>query len=203
MHKLMKCMVWLDIMLILVFSGILVADKEYLSNNIVRLHVVAASDSEKDQNMKLLVRDAVSQYLEEKLSGINSAQQAKETMQSNLEVIETVANTVLFENGSRDMAKVTLCKEQFPIRNYDTFSLPSGVYESLRVTIGQGEGKNWWCVVFPSLCIPAASNEVQTEAVSSGFSQNLANTITGKKEYKLSFFLLDCIGKLENIFYIG
>lgn len=203
MHKLMKCMVWLDIMLILVFSGILVADKEYLSNNIVRLHVVAASDSEKDQNMKLLVRDAVTQYLEEKLSGINSAQQAKEAMQSHLQAIEAAANTVLSENGSRDMAKVTLCKEQFPIRNYDTFSLPSGVYESLRVTIGQGEGKNWWCVVFPSLCIPAASNEVQTEAVSSGFSQNLANTITGKKEYKLSFFLLDCIGKLENIFYIG
>ena len=203
MRKLMKIMIWLDIMLLLVLAGILIAEKEVLSNNIIRLHVVAASDDENDQTVKLQVRDAIIDYLNHILVDHDDAEQVKEQINAHLKEIEDVANRVLEAHGFSDVATVSLKKEGFPIRHYDTFSLPSGVYDSLRVSIGPGEGRNWWCVVFPSLCLASGLKDAQVEAAGAGFSRNLINTIYGKREYKLSFFFLDCIGKVENLFYKG
>ena len=96
---------------------------------------------------------------------------------------------------------VSFLKEEFPSRDYDTFSLPSGIYQSLRVTIGEGEGRNWWCVVFPTLCMGASVWDVEEGAAGGGFSQELTDTITGQKEYKIRFYLLDVLGRLENFFH--
>lgn len=199
MGKLMKFLVIAQLLVCLVLIGMLVADKQMLSENLIRLHVVADSDSAFDQSVKLQVRDAVIAALENDVQNIGDVQAAKVYLTSRLDELQTVANDVLRAAGSHDTATVTLCREAFPVRRYDTFSLPSGVYESLRVTIGSGEGQNWWCVVFPSLCVGAAVKDV---AAGAGFSSNVTNAITGEEGYEVSFFLLDCLGKLENFFHL-
>lgn len=200
MRRFMKGILLCQLLLCLIMVGMLIADKQTLSNNIVRLHVVANSDSKYDQSVKLKVRDAVIACLQDPLEDMQSASEAKKYISDHLSVLETAANSVLYSVGSTDRATVTLCKEEFQTRHYDTFSLPSGVYDSLRVTIGDGDGKNWWCVVFPKFCMQATTKDMRASAVSSGFSPHLSDTLTDS-DYKISFFLLDCIGKLENLFY--
>ena len=186
-----------------VYMGSLASDKKQLSDDILRLHVVGASDSEADQVVKLQVRDAVLAAVEEITSDAESKQEAQRLLSENLRVLEQAANAVLAEQGFSQRAAVTLKEEEFPTRQYETFSLPAGVYDSLRVTIGEGEGRNWWCVVFPSLCIPAASEETADVAAGAGFSDSLSGAITGQEQYEVRFFLLDVWGRLENFFHKG
>ncbi len=181
--------------------GTLLADKQKLGSELVRLHIVADSDSIDDQNIKLTVRDAVVAYLQDKMSDIANAEQAKAYIQEELETIEKIANDTIRLNGCDDIASVSLSRESFGPREYDTFSLPSGVYESLRIEIGSGEGRNWWCVVFPSLCVPAAAEGFTETAVSAGLGQGLVSTLSDDGEYKIRFYLLDCLGRLENFFF--
>lgn len=179
----------------------LVSDRDALKNELVRLHVVAQSDSNHDQSVKLEVRDAVLSFLEQGMSHLTDIGQAKAYIQSHRTDIEQVANDTLARLGEQQKAVVTFVKEKFPVRDYKTFSLPSGVYESLRITIGSGEGKNWWCVVFPKLCMNATTAGVEDTAAGAGFSNTLTDTITQKDGYKIRFYLLDVLGKLENLFY--
>lgn len=203
MRKLMKFLLIAQLVVCLLLVGTLIADRQTLREDLIRLHVVADSDSDFDQAVKLQVRDAVIHAAEQDLGQCADVQQAKAYLLSNLDTLEAAANAALRAAGSYDTATVTLCREEFPMRQYDTFSLPSGVYESLRVTIGSGQGRNWWCVVFPSMCVSAASEGVRDTAASAGFSHSLSSTLTGQKGYEISFFLLDCLGKLENLFHFG
>jgi stage II sporulation protein R len=94
-----------------------------------------------------------------------------------------------------------LCKEAFDKRVYDTFTLPAGIYNALLIVIGDGQGKNWWCVVFPSLCIPAASETFADTAAGAGFPETLNRALTGDNGYELRFAVLDVLGNLENILF--
>ena len=203
MKKILVFAVFAMIFATAMYMKSLASDKAQLSNDILRLHVVGASDSEEDQAVKLLVRDAVLQAAEEITAGAIDKAQAQSLLCDHLQSLETVANGVLEEQGKSDRATVSLGKEEFSTRQYDTFTLPAGVYDSLRITIGEGEGRNWWCVVFPSLCIPAASEETADVAVSAGFSDGLSGAITGQERYQVRFFLLDVWGRLENFFRKG
>ena len=98
---------------------------------------------------------------------------------------------------------VTLCKEAFDTRYYDTFTLPAGIYEALRITIGEGEGHNWWCVAFPSLCLSATSEEFADKAAGAGFPDSLTGALDGEEKYEVRFFLLDALGELEKFLYAG
>ncbi len=174
-------------------------DKKTLREDLIRLHVVANSDTQADQDIKLRVRDAVIAYLEPALAQFQDSDAAKQYIQEHLAELAEVANRVLA--GTGNTAAVTLTKEAFPLRVYDTFRLPSGVYESLRVTIGSGAGHNWWCVVFPSLCIPASSSGFEDAAVEAGMSSTLTQTLSEEQGYSFHFFVLDCLGKIENFFF--
>ena len=176
-------------------------DGQNLKNNLIRLHVVANSDSLEDQQIKLQVKDAIVTYLQPKLQNLLTKEDAIKYVKENLSKLQDIANNVLSYLGIGEQAIVTFEKEAFSKRIYDTFSLPSGVYDALRIQIGKGEGKNWWCVVFPSLCLPAAGVDFQDTAVSAGFSETLTNTISNNSGYRIRFFLLDCMGKLENLFH--
>ncbi len=198
MKKIVK---WIGALLLLsaVFGlGTIVSDKQVLSENLIRLHVVADSDSAEDQKIKLQVRDAITEKLESVMENLPDMESAKAYLQEQLPVLEGIANDVLRSAGSAYKAVVTFAKETFPTRQYDTFTLPAGVYESLRVTIGSGEGQNWWCVVFPSLCVSATTDGFEDTAVSAGFSDRLAGSLSGKPQYRVRFFLLDCFGWVEN-----
>ena len=201
MRKIIKWTVLLLLMaFIWEFTGI-AADKKDLQHSVIRLHVVGASDSEEDQMVKLQVRDAVVSYVEEAMRHVMSVEEAKAWLKENIPGIEKAANDVLSQLGLSLRAAVSLKREAFPVRHYDTFSLPSGVYESIRVTIGAGQGRNWWCVVFPSLCLPAAGENIQDVAAGAGFDQTLTNTVTGKQGYQIRFYFMDVLGKIENFFF--
>ena len=199
----MKKLIKITVCLLLIISAVMVADlwqdKIALQKNLIRLHVVANSDSQADQTVKLQVKDAIVNHLQPVVEHFSSKEQAMDYIRENLSELQDVANNVLNSLGEEVRAVVTLKEEAFDKRVYDTFSLPAGIYDSLRVEIGEAQGKNWWCVVFPSLCLPAAGSNFQDTAVSSGFSQNLSSTLSSG--CNLRFFLLDCFGKLEKLFY--
>lgn len=181
------------------WCGTVIADRERLNEELIRLHVVANSDTAEDQNLKLLVRDAVITSLRQALADVQDTQQAKEYLEENIPKLQELANKTLDAAGSTQRAVVTLCREEFPTRQYDTFSLPAGVYEALRITIGEGEGKNWWCVVFPSLCLPQTSQGFTDTAAGAGFPEALSGALSGEEPYQIRFYLLDKLGELEKI----
>jgi stage II sporulation protein R len=201
MKKILKRLVFLAVLVSCFYTGALLADKEKLHDELIRLHVVGASDSMEDQTIKLQVRDAIIVSLQQALEDATDIEQAKSYILEHLPQIEAAANAVLQELGSEDIAVVSFMEEAFPIRDYDTFSLPSGVYNSLRITIGDGNGKNWWCVVFPSLCFQASSTGVKDVAAGAGFSDELSNTVTRQEGYQIRFYFLDMLGKIENFFF--
>ena len=123
---------------------------------------------------------------------------AQNTVFENLSLFEQIANNVIEENGFEYKAKASLGISEFSTRYYDDFTLPAGDYQSLIITLGEGKGKNWWCVVFPTLCFSATAEELDAVAAGSGFSDSLTGAITGKEEYEVRFYFLDLLGKLEN-----
>lgn len=185
------------------WCGTLLSDRQRLRQELIRLHVVANSDSPEDQARKLRVRDAITDSLKADLQNIRDVQQAKQYLQEKLPYIQRVASNTLRELGCGDSVAVSLCREAFDARVYDTFTLPSGVYQALRVVIGEGQGKNWWCVVFPGLCIPTASEGFEEVAAGAGFPEGLNGALTGEEGCELRFGLLDAMGKLENILFNG
>lgn len=201
MFKLIKISLILGLVGALLYIGTVISDKKQLSDGVLRLHVIANSDSQADQTVKLKVRDAVLEVVNGHLDPSMTKQQAREVLGGQLEELEEVANRVLRQEGMTDVATVTLGREEYPTREYETFTLPAGVYDSLKITIGSGQGKNWWCVVFPSLCLPAAGSDAADVAVGAGFSDSLSGAITGRGGYQVRFFLLDWLGKIENFFW--
>ena len=180
-----------------------ISDRIMLNEGLIRLHVVANSDSEADQALKLRVRDAVVESLQDAMTDIADAEKAKAYLMENLQEIEAVANQTLAEAGCEDTAVAALSEEVFDTRYYDTFTLPAGVYQALRITIGEGEGKNWWCVVFPALCLPATSEGFDDVAAGAGFPDALTAALEGEDGYELRFWLLDALGRMENMFFKG
>lgn len=173
-------------------------------DKLIRLHVVANSDSAADQAQKLEVRDAVLAATEPILQGAASAQEARQRLTAQLPLLTETANAVLQDSGMT--ATVTLQREVFPLREYETFSLPAGEYEALRVTIGDGAGHNWWCVVYPSLCFTASAEELTEVAVAAGLTEDEAAQLTGRLSgqrdgYVFRFRLLELWQKLWNYLF--
>ena len=187
----------------LIWTGSVLSDKQKLKESVIRMHVVANSDSDEDQKIKYMVRDAVTESLKKDLCAVADISQAKNYLRENLPKIQQIAEKTLCRLGCQDNVTVSLCREAFEKRIYDTFSLPAGIYEALRITIGEGEGKNWWCVVYPSLCLPQSGQTLQNVAAGAGFSDSLLGSITHEKGFEIRFAALDVLGKLENIFFGG
>ena len=203
MRKILKRIGICALVATILWSVEIVKDKQNLQKNLIRLHIVAASDSQEDQALKLQVRDAVVKSLQENMKNLNDTAQAKEYLQNNLSEIELLANRVLQENGCADKTVASLKKESFSTRYYDTFTLPAGVYEALRITIGEGNGHNWWCVVFPALCLGTTVAEFEETAYCAGMSDSLTGTLIGEKNYEVRFLIMDTLGELENFLHKG
>ena len=174
--------------------AVLQAGQRQLAAKLIRLHVVANSDSDEDQAVKLRVRDAVLQAAQPYVTGPD----AEGALAENLGALERAAAKALRSLGRGDAVSVTLQNEAFPTRAYETFSLPAGVYRTLRVTIGAGAGHNWWCVVFPTLCTAASLDELETAAAAGGFSEGEVKLITGAEDgYVLKFRILELLEALK------
>ena len=162
--------------------------QQVLAGKLVRLHVIAASDADEAQAVKLQVRDAVLAYLEPKLADVTDVDAAQEIIAANLDGVAQAARTV-----TPDAVTVTLGPERYPTREYETFSLPAGVYTSLRVTLGAGEGHNWWCVIFPPLCMESSLSDRAFETLSDDDVKLITEDGDG---YVLRFRLRELWGKL-------
>ena len=175
------------------------AEQQRLAEKIIRLHVVANSDTEDDQRTKLFVRDAVLQAASRAMDGADDAEAA---LAERLSDIEQAANAKLAALGSGDRAQVSLRRELFPTREYETFRLPAGVYRTLRVTIGSGSGHNWWCVVFPALCLPAAAGDLEKTCAAAGFTDAEISILTEDGgEIELEFKTLALLEKLKKMLW--
>lgn len=151
-----------------------------LSENLVRLHVIANSDSASDQALKLKVRDEIIEYMKEKLSDSRNIDQTKEIINQNLLNIENISKEVIKKNSSNYSVKASLGNYSFPTKTYGDIALPAGKYQALRIVIGQGSGANWWCVLFPPLCFIDATHGTIPDSV----KQNLKTSLSDE-EYKL------------------
>ena len=158
-----------------------------LAEKVVRLHVLANSDSEEDQALKLKVRDAVLEQATETLRGADSQAEASRRLTDILPELEETARAVITANGYDYGVRAELAETSFPTKEYDGFALPAGEYLALRVLIGEAAGQNWWCVVFPPLCTAAAS-DVPTVALDAGLTDQEVALITEADEgYILKF----------------
>ena len=169
-----------------------------LYDGIIRLHIIANSDSDQDQALKLKVRDNVLESVSELLDGITDRQAAESVLRQNLALIESAAKGVLHTENSDYSVKATVTKEQYPTRAYAGFSLPAGTYTSLRVLIGDAEGKNWWCMLYPSLCVGAVTEISsptvvdESEFIEAGLTPGQVRIITGSTaDVKIKFRLLE------------
>jgi len=183
------------ILLIAAFMILPIHGEAELYDKVIRLHVLANSDSEEDQALKLTVRDAVLKKTEGLLQNAASREQAEEIVRTALPQIEETAKSALAAVGAPNDVTVTLSYEKYPTREYEQLAFPAGEYLSLRVMIGEAAGKNWWCVLFPPLCMTAATARQDTEAVclSTGITGEQYRMIadTENTKYKLRFKILE------------
>lgn len=169
-----------------------------IRSDVIRLHVIANSDSNEDQELKLKVRDAVLSGCEELFSGTVTVDNAEERLNARLDDIKAIAEKTIEGNGSDYGADVKLCTEYFDTRVYnDSVTLPAGKYSALKIILGDGKGQNWWCVMFPALCLPAAE-ETNEEALKAVFSENEEKIVTDGKKYEVRFKIVEYIEKLKN-----
>jgi len=173
-------------------SGVLALQtQDDLADRVVRLHVLANSDSKEDQALKLLVRDVVLERAESILEGTLNRREAESLLRGQLLELERLALRVVRESGYAYPVTVELADTQFPTREYDGFSLPAGAYLALRVLIGEAEGQNWWCVVFPPLCTAAVA-DLPEAALSAGMKEEDVALITEESAgYVLKFKLVE------------
>ncbi|HEY5585944.1 MAG TPA: stage II sporulation protein R [Ruminiclostridium sp.] len=146
-----------------------------LSQNLVRLHVIANSDSASDQALKLEVRDAIIAVMKTKLASSKDINETKAIINDNLKNIEEVSNEVIKKNNSSYGVKATMGNYAFPTKTYGDIALPAGEYQALRVVIGSGTGANWWCVLFPPLCFVDATHGVIPDSVKQDLKSSLSS----------------------------
>ncbi len=167
--------------------------------DVVRLHILANSDSEKDQEIKIKVRDALLEKNTLILSkGVNQENAIAYFEKSKDELLET-AREVLKENGFNYDVDIYLDKEYFETRQYGDLIFPAGEYTALKVILGEGKGKNWWCVMFPPLCVPAADSVDVKENTDDYLTKGGNEIVNGGKKYVVKFKLLEVYEELRNI----
>ena len=180
------------LMLILMMSPLREAAELY--DEVIRVHILAQDDTEEAQGVKLLVRDRVLIEAEKLLAGCTDRAEAARVIEANTEHLARIADAVLRENGMDYGASVALGYEYYDRRDYEGFSLPAGTYHSLRISLGDAKGKNWWCVLFPTLCLrPAVTPAVM---VDEGLSEVQADTVSTASGYTLRFRVLDWFAAL-------
>lgn len=166
-----------------------------IRNEVLRMHVIANSDSAEDQAVKLKVRDAVLAAGKDLFDGSVSAAEAETVLDSEKQMLQQAAETVLRENGFSYGARVEIGKDFFNTRTYDgKVTLPAGEYEAVRVILGEGEGQNWWCVMFPPLCLPAAEAEAEMGDV---LPEHEAEMTERNPRYEARFKIIELFEKLS------
>lgn len=196
MNKLTAAM--LISLLIIGVCGVISGYREVdgMTDKIIRIHVIANSDSDEDQELKYKVRDGILKTASEIISGCESKEEAMQRISENLYAVESAARRVLDENGSQYGVVCSLANEEFDTREYDGFTLPAGDYDSLCVRIGEAKGKNWWCICYPSLCIGTAVSIDDCEV----FNEGELLIVKEPQKVRLKLWCYEFLRKLGKIF---
>ncbi len=180
----------LSLITALVFSVLLSvsgfdASCNQIEREILRLHILANSDSEADQSLKLMVRDEILELQDELFGTATSKEEAINLTRHNMDKIISVAEDVVRENGYDYSVNAEITESYFNTRVYENFTLPAGNYDALKITIGKGGGKNWWCVLFPEICLGSASDFSNT------LSDKTQEIITEPQNYEVKFKVVE------------
>lgn len=159
------------------YSNAVTAD---ISNSVFRLHVIANSNSEEDQNLKYKVRDAIIEYMNSISKGVSSKEEAIKIAEENKENFYNIAKKVINDNGFNYNVNINIGNFSFPTKTYGDISFPAGFYDALKVEIGESSGRNWWCVMFPSLCFVDVSEGIVPDESKEDLQSNLQ-----EEEYNL------------------
>ena len=170
-----------------------------ISKEVLRLHVVANSDSKEDQELKMKVKDTVVAYLRGTMSDAGSVEEARAQIEKHLPEIEAIAKEKMQSEGYDYEAEAELGESYFPIKEYGDLTFPAGNYEALRVNLGKSAGKNWWCVMYPSLCFVDSTYQIVPETSKEKLKNNLTeeeynSLLDGGDEVHFSFRIIEWIG---------
>lgn len=197
LSKKIKISVTVGIVVAILFSICSFAKtSEEIRSDVLRLHVIANSDTSVDQNLKLRLRDYILQEGKDIFNGSVNVENAVEKIEPVLPELEKSAKAFVNRAGFDYDVKISLSKEYFTTRTYETVTLPAGKYLALRVVIGSGEGHNWWCVMFPPMCVPAADKKDEIENV---FSEKEIKLVESKPKYEPRFKVVEIYEQLKEI----
>ncbi len=172
-----------------------------IAEQVIRLHVVANSDSEEDQQLKLEVKEEVVQMLRDELIQDTTVISAQQTLRDHLSEVEQVASDYIQRNGYDYEVKAELGTCYFPVKQYGDMTFPAGEYKALKVNIGRHEGKNWWCVMYPTLCFVDSTYQIVPEESKERLKENLSeeeyeSLLTGEEDVKYGFKIVDFLTDL-------
>ena len=172
-----------------------------IAEQVIRLHVVANSDSEEDQQLKLEVKEEVVQMLRDELIQDTTVISAQQTLRDHLSEVEQVASDYIQRNGYDYEVKAELGTCYFPVKQYGDMTFPAGEYKALKVNIGRHEGKNWWCVMYPTLCFVDRTYQIVPEESKEKLKENLSeeeyeSLLTGEEDVKYGFKIVDFLTDL-------
>lgn len=167
-----------------------------IAKQVIRLHVVANSDSEEDQKLKLEVKEQIVGLLREELKEDSSVAMAQQTLRSHLDEVEETARSYIQEKGYDYEVNAQLGTCYFPVKQYGDMTFPAGEYKALKVNIGEHEGKNWWCVMYPTLCFVDSTYQIVPEESKERLKENLTeeeyeSLLTGEEDAEFGFWLFD------------
>lgn len=171
------------------------ADCNQIREDVLRLHILANSDSEEDQALKLKVRDRILTEMGSTFETPETLEEAKNSAADHLKLVKEIAQDEIARNGYDYTVNAEIVNMYFTTRQYDTFTLPAGMYDAVRISIGKAEGKNWWCVLYPPLCLPAAQPQ---EALEEGFNEDEADLVTKNPKYEVRFAVVEWFEDLKN-----
>lgn len=174
-------------------------DCKGIREEVLRLHVIANSDEEYDQELKLKVRDAVLRSGEEVFSGSEDVISAESEIADKKDIILSSATETVRSLGYDYDVKIELARSYFPTRTYDNLTLPAGYYKAVRIIIGEGKGKNWWCIMFPPLCLPSATKK--DELISDFLTKEEMDIVTSDPDYEVRFWIVEKYYELKNRFF--
>ena len=186
------------LLLIALLSILPIHSESLIYDEVLRLHVIANSDSDADQELKLLVRDAILEETQKILKNVKSREEAEKIISEHSALLENIALETVRKNRFDYSVALELGKEKYPTKNYESCAFPSGEYLSLRIKIGEASGENWWCVLFPPLCLSVATDKDAFTSVGITDSQYQIITETDNPKYKIRFKLLESFEQLIN-----
>ena len=166
-----------------------------IASKILRFHVLANSDSDADQNVKKQVRDAVGTYLRPYLAECKNIDETRDTVNAHMDEIVAVSEEVLSENGFAYGASACVTHTDFPVKTYGDYTFPKGEYEALEITLGEGEGHNWWCVLYPNMCFKGTVYEIVEDDAKKELEEVLSpdeyESVFDSGKYEIKFKILE------------